>query len=93
MTTITTTIKREFLAAIIAGTKKKEYREVKPYWFKRLALLVCPFKMRLINGMSKKAPEVTVRIDAVWFKPEAYELRIGKVLSYKNWNKRLGKPA
>jgi hypothetical protein len=30
---ITTTIEREWLAQIIAGTKKIEYREMKPYWF------------------------------------------------------------
>jgi hypothetical protein len=29
---ITTTIEREWLAEIIAGTKKIEYREIKPYW-------------------------------------------------------------
>jgi hypothetical protein len=33
---ITTTIKREWLAEIVAGTKKIEYREIKPYWTNRL---------------------------------------------------------
>jgi hypothetical protein len=32
---ITTTIEREWLAEIIAGTKKIEYRQIKPYWTKR----------------------------------------------------------
>ena len=34
---ITTTIEREWLAEIIAGTKKIEYRQIKPYWTKRFA--------------------------------------------------------
>jgi hypothetical protein len=29
---ITTTIEREWLAEIIAGTKKIEYCQIKPYW-------------------------------------------------------------
>lgn len=32
---ITTTIEREWLAEIIAGIKKIEYRQIKPYWTKR----------------------------------------------------------
>jgi hypothetical protein len=34
---ITTTIEREWLAQIIAGTKKIEYRQIKRYWTKRFA--------------------------------------------------------
>ena len=33
---ITTTIERQWLAEIIAGTKKIEYRRIKPYWTKTL---------------------------------------------------------
>jgi hypothetical protein len=40
---ITTTIEREWLAAIIAGTKKIEYRQIKPYWTKRFARVSMPF--------------------------------------------------
>jgi hypothetical protein len=48
---ITTTIKRKWLAEIIEGTKRVEYREIKPYWTKRLKGITSPFKLRLINGM------------------------------------------
>lgn len=91
---ITTTIQRQWLAEIVAGTKTIEYREVKPYWTMRLVqsggtTIPCPFKMRLINGMSKKAPEVTVRIDKITVDthvpPTQFELHIGKVLNVKNW--------
>lgn len=108
MQTLTTTIKRRWLSEIVAGTKRIEYREIKPYWIKRLvigesaqAFKPCPFKLRLINGMSKTAPEVTVRIDKVdigrqpsdpdLYDGEVFRLHIGRILSYKNWNKRRGK--
>jgi len=35
MDTITTTIKREWLREIVAGRKKVEYRDIKPYWIRR----------------------------------------------------------
>jgi hypothetical protein len=91
--TLTTTIKRRWLDEIVAGTKKVEYREIKPYWTERLAKCEIPFRLRLINGMAKNAPEVTVLIDevSVGEQPqghgaeqfgEVYMLRIGKVVEH-----------
>ncbi len=60
MDKITATIKRRFLAEIVAGTKKIECREIKPYWTKKFDVVTCPFILRLINGMKKNAPEVAV---------------------------------
>ena len=37
MDTITTTIKREWLREIVAGRKRVEYREIKPYWERRFS--------------------------------------------------------
>jgi len=88
MKRITTTIKREFLAAIVARTKKIEYRERKPYWRDRLSGLDTPFELRLINGMSKTAPEVTVLISDVTLSPTDYLLHIGKILNVKNWKEK-----
>jgi hypothetical protein len=90
MDNITTTIKREFLEKIVAGEKKVEYRENKPYWQKRLGRVSAPFSMRLINGMTTQAPEVTVLIDRVREVKgkRRFVLRIATVLSYKNWDKR-----
>jgi len=56
---ITTTIERTWLAQIIAGTKKIEYRRIKPYWTKRYAKVSVPFELRLLNGMNPPVPEVT----------------------------------
>jgi hypothetical protein len=103
MQTLTTTIKRQWLAQIVAGTKKIEYREVKPYWVERFAKYTLPFKLRMINGMSKTAPEVTCLIEKmdIGHQPEdpalydgvVYRLHISKVLSYKNWNKKRNAPS
>jgi hypothetical protein len=46
---ITTTIEREWLAEIVAGTKKIEYRQIKPYWTKRFGKVSVPFELRLLN--------------------------------------------
>ena len=109
MQTLTTTIKRQWLALIIAGSKKIEYREIKPYWDERLSQYSVPFKLRMINGMSKTAPEVTVLVNKVdigyqtdratlrasddLYEGHVYRLHIAKVLSYKNWDKKRGIPS
>ena len=82
--TLTTTIKRQFLAEIVAGTKTIEYREIKPYWTEKFRKIQVPFNLRLINGMSKTAPEVTVLITEIT-KGEEWELHIGEILAHKNW--------
>jgi hypothetical protein len=65
MQTITTTIKREWLREIVAGRKRVEYREIKPYWTNKLESVELPFLLRLINGMQARAPEVTVVVRRV----------------------------
>jgi hypothetical protein len=91
---ITTTIKRAWLAEIIAGTKKIEYREIKPYWTKRLKSVTTPFELRLINGMNPPVPEVAVLIRKVTTNRRTgeYELHIKKILEFKHWDKRRQMP-
>jgi hypothetical protein len=78
---ITTTIEREWLAQIIAGTKKIEHREIKPYWTKRFAKVSVPFELRPLNGMNPPVPEVTVLIHRITKDRRAgeYRLHIKKV--------------
>ena len=94
MDKLTTTIKREWLREIIAGRKRVEYRQLKPYWTKKLATVKVPFSLRLINGMSKNAPEVTVVVNRVHknSRTRQYELRIGRVVRVKRWNRRTEQP-
>ena len=91
---VTTTIKREWLAQIIAGTKKIEYRQIKPYWTKRFEKVSLPFELRLLNGMNPPVPEVTVLIHKITSDRRAgvYQLHIKKVLGYKHWDKLRRKP-
>jgi len=89
---ITTTIEREWLAQIIAGTKKIEYREIKPYWTKRFKRVSVPFELRLLNGMNPPVPEVTVLIRRITRRAGQYRLHIKKVLGFKHWDKRRQKP-
>ena len=91
---ITTTIRRPWLAEIIAGTKKTEYRQIKPYWTKHFDNVSLPFELRLRNGMNPPVPEVTVLIHRITTDRRAgeYRLHIKKVLGYKNWDKRRNKP-
>jgi hypothetical protein len=95
MDKITTTIKREWLAAIAAGRKRIEYRVIKPYWDKRLAAVEVPFHLRLINGMDPKAPEITVLIKKVRknTREKVYELHIGKVVALRHWNVKRERPS
>ena len=91
---ITTTLEREYFAQIVAGTKRIEYREIKPYWTTRLKRVRTPFRLVLRNGMSPPIPVLTVRIDRV--KPNrrigAYELHIGRVLRVEHWDRKKKKP-
>jgi len=95
---ITTTLKREWFAKIVAGTKRIEYREIKPYWTQRLRRVKTPFKLVLRNGMNPPVPVVTVRIDRVFPSPNrrprrgAYALHIGRVLKVEHWDRRKFRP-
>ncbi|MCB9420750.1 MAG: ASCH domain-containing protein [Ardenticatenaceae bacterium] len=82
MKTLTTTIKRPYLREIVAGTKKIEYRQIKPYWEKQLANYEPPFLLRLINGRRKDAPEATIEVVHVEKNERTgfYELHLGRVI-------------
>jgi hypothetical protein len=98
--TITTTLKREFFAAIVDGSKKIEYREIKPYWTSRLTRIATPFRLVLRNGMSPPIPVLTVRIDRIVPNPKrkgrkregSYALHIGRVLKVEHWDRKNKRP-
>jgi hypothetical protein len=91
---LTTTIKRQWFAEIVDGSKTIEYRDMKPYWRDKLKTVRVPFELRLINGYSLDAPEVLLRIDRV--RPNKregqYELHIAKVLKCLRWDRRRRRP-
>ena len=98
MKTITTTLKRQFFAEIVDGTKRIEYREIKLYWTKRLRHAGVPFILVLRNGMRPPVPVVTVRINRVTPDPGGkarkgeYELHIEKVIKVEHWDRKSRRP-
>jgi len=77
------TLKKKWFDLIKAGEKKVEYREIKPYWKKRLfdengEGIKYDFII-FRNGYSKDAPKMTVEFKGVRVGPEYYEIDLGKV--------------
>jgi hypothetical protein len=94
MDKITTTIKREWLAKIANRTKHVEYREIKPYWVRRLSQVKTPFLLWLINGMDSKAPEITVIVTKIRrnSRSRLFELVLGKIVGVRHWSVKTGRP-
>ena len=80
------TIKREFFAAIVAGTKKNEYRKRTKYWKSRLEKLSRPFLLQLRNGYSKRSPVALVVIDKVTKSDGYYALHISEIKKVVRWH-------
>lgn len=94
METLTMNIKRQFFAAIVAGTKRIEYRRMSPFWKRRIEPLTPPFKLRLLNGMTPPIPEAVVNVRRVARDRVAreYRLHLGRVVSVKRWDRRAQRP-
>ena len=67
--TLHLTLHRKWFDEILSGRKKIEYREIKPYWTKRLFNSDGsrkPYaKIIFRNGYSKKAPEMIVVLKGI----------------------------
>jgi hypothetical protein len=81
---------REWFAAIVAKTKRTEYRRRTPYWKTRLENRkydVIQFR----NGYATAAPEMQVEFLGVRrIKKDGtnvYAIRLGKILKIKRWRK------
>ena len=80
-------IQREDFAEILSGQKTIEYRAFTDYWRTLIENAGRPpFHFRIINGMSKDAPELTIVCEKVvaniW--DEQYELHLGEIINIKN---------
>lgn len=89
------TLKKVWFDMIANGVKREEYREVKPYWRKRLEKKNDVVHFR--NGYLPTSPVVTVELHEVligfgaveWGAPKnqkVYILRLGNVLDYNEYN-------
>lgn len=79
---------REFFAAIVAKTKRIEYRQQTPYWAKRLEGRKYKF-IQFRNGYATLAPEMLVEFLGVkrirkWGEP-FYAISLGRILKIKRW--------
>jgi hypothetical protein len=91
---VTAQIQEQWLREIVAKRKRIEYREIKPFWDKRFSGIRAPFHLRLINGMRKKAPEVTIVVTKIVKSGRTgqYHLHLGRIISVKSWNQLPKRP-
>lgn len=83
------TLKKKWFDMIASGEKKEEYREIKPYWFKRLRNKKYDV-IKFRNGYAKGAPSMTVELKAMsrglgiveWGAPEypVFVLHLGDII-------------
>ncbi len=82
--TLHLTLMKEWFDQILAGTKKIEYREIKPYWTKRLfddggnakKFDIIEFR----NGYSKDCRKMRVEFKGLRVGKKNYEIILGDVL-------------
>jgi len=90
--TLHLTLHRKWFDEILSGKKKIEYREIKPYWTKRLfnsdGSRKSYTKIIFKNGYSKNAPEMTVELKGIEKKDE-YGLLLGEIIETKNVDGRV----
>ena len=97
METLNLTLKRKWFDMILAGEKREEYREIKPYWNVRLGKHYDQVLFR--NGYNPESPTVLVELKEVlrglgivkWGAPErkmVYILKIGKIIFNKPQSKQ-----
>ena len=83
------TLHRKWFKQILEGTKKIEYREIKPYWTKRLFdSQNNPIKYDYIifkNGYNKDCPIMKIEFLGIR-KNKQYEILLGKILEKHNIN-------
>lgn len=90
--TLTLTLKRKWFIMILSGEKKEEYREIKPYWIKRLEEKSYD-SIIFINGYSPNSPRFEIECLGIsrssksskWGAVEGEEyfvLKLGKIIDY-----------
>jgi len=88
------TLKKKWFDMILSGEKTEEYREIKPYWNKRLPKIYTHIKFR--NGYNTDSPEMIIELLGIernigrseWGAPSwlVYVLRLGNIIETKNCN-------
>tara|TARA_B100000287_G_scaffold48316_1_gene42940 strand:- start:379 stop:636 length:258 start_codon:yes stop_codon:yes gene_type:complete len=74
---------RKYFDAILEGDKVIEYRDITPYWSKRLEgrhYDVIQFR----NGYAKDAPSMVVEYKGMYVSGSEYAIVLGNILETKN---------
>jgi len=82
------TLLRKWFDEIVSGNKKEEYRDVKPYWDRRL-LGKNYDKIYFKNGYGKNVPFMIVECKGIEKRNETYVIILGKILKLENYPKAL----
>ena len=84
------TLHRKWFKQILSGIKKIEYREIKPYWTKRLfdseGNPLRYDKIIFKNGYNKDCPIMSLEFQGIR-KNKQYEILLGKILEKHNIEK------
>lgn len=83
------TLKKQWFDMIASGNKSEEYREIKPYWTKRLNKTYDAIEFR--NGYAATAPRFTIELKEIltglgiekWGAPlgqKVFILKLGQIL-------------
>lgn len=86
------TLHRKWFDAIASGEKTREYREIKPFWTKRLfenGERIRYDEIHFRNGYAKNAPWMRVEYQGMnineWDGKDCYAIQLGAILEIKNW--------
>ena len=74
---------RKYFDAILKGTKTIEYRDITPYWSKRLEGRYY-YVIKFRNGYAKVAPEMVVEYKGIDIDNGKYAIQLGEILESKN---------
>lgn len=77
------TLKKKWFDEIVSGYKTEEYRELKPYWVKRLEDQTFG-KIWFKNGYGKNVPFMRVEWKGINKSNDTYIIKLGKILEIKN---------
>ena len=91
------TLTKNWFDLILSGKKKEEYREIKPYWEKRLKGKTYD-KVIFRNGYAANAPQFTIKLKRItkgigkseWGAEEGkryFVLSLGEIINIKNIDK------
>ncbi|MCF7798484.1 ASCH domain-containing protein [Candidatus Woesearchaeota archaeon] len=78
------TLLRKWFEKIASGEKTKEYREIKPYWIKRLENKTYD-EIWFKNGYNKDAPFMRVEWRGLKKEKGEFSIHLGKILEIKNF--------